>query len=81
MTEHTRDSSIAILSMRSAWDPPDDEVVAIPEPVFNRVLIDNAYEVRRWCQRLVCSEAQLRAAVAKVGNAPEAVRAEIVRLR
>ncbi|HSV20549.1 MAG TPA: DUF3606 domain-containing protein [Casimicrobiaceae bacterium] len=54
---------------------------AIPEPTLARVVIDDPYEVRRWCQRLVCTEAQLRAAVARVGPAPEAVRLEIERLR
>jgi hypothetical protein len=54
---------------------------SIPTPNVDRIEVDNAYEVRRWCQRLVCTEAQLRAAVAKVGDDPAAVRAELLRPR
>jgi len=54
---------------------------SIPTPNVDRIEVDNAYEVRRWCQRLVCTEAQLRAAVAKVGEDPAAVRAELLRPR
>ena len=54
---------------------------SIPTPSVDRIEVDNAYEVRRWCQRLVCTEAQLRAAVAKVGDDPAAVRAELLRPR
>ena len=53
----------------------------IPHPTLTRVIIDNPYEVRRWCQRLVCTESQLRAAVRRVGDAADAVRAEIERTR
>ena len=52
--------------------------VSIPTPNVDRIEVDNAYEVRRWCQRLVCTEAQLRATVAKVGEDPAAVRAELL---
>ena len=55
----------------------DDE--SIPAATFNYVLVENPYEVRRWCQRLICTEAQLRAAVAAVGQDPEAVRKELVK--
>ena len=54
---------------------------SIPTPNVDRIEVDNAYEVRRWCQRLVCTEAQLRAAVAKVGVDQAAVRAELSRPR
>jgi len=54
---------------------------SIPTPNVDRIEVDNAYEVRRWCQRLVCTEAQLRAAVAKLGDDPAAVRAELLRPR
>jgi len=54
---------------------------SIPTPNVDRIAVDNAYEVRRWCQRLVCTEAQLRAAVAKVGDDPAAVRTELLRPR
>jgi hypothetical protein len=40
----------------------------------SRVNIDDPYEVRRWCQRFVCTEAALRRAVAEVGTEPERVR-------
>ena len=53
----------------------------IPKPTLTRVLIDNPYEVRRWCQRFVCTEAQLRNVVARVGDDPEAVRRELERSR
>ena len=39
-----------------------------------RVNVDDPYEVRRWCQRFVCTEAALRLAVAEVGTHPETVR-------
>lgn len=45
-----------------------------PVALLAEVLLDNRYEVRRWCQRFICTEAQLRVAVAKVGNDPEAIR-------
>ena len=54
---------------------------SIPTPNVDRIAVDNAYEVRRWCQRLVCTEVQLRAAVAKVGDDPAAVRTELLRPR
>ena len=54
-----------------------DNNEAIPAPTLSRVLVDNPYEVRRWCQRLICTEAQLRAAVSTVGACPEAVRTEL----
>jgi len=37
-------------------------IASIPTPNVDRIEVDNAYEVRRWCQRLGCTEAQLRAA-------------------
>ena len=54
-----------------------DNNEAIAAPTLSRVLIDNPYEVRRWCQRLICTEAQLRMAVSTVGAEPDAVRAEL----
>jgi len=42
---------------------------------------DNPYEVRRWCQRFICTEKQLREAVAKVGDKPDAVKREVARWR
>lgn len=39
-----------------------------------RVNIDDPYEVRRWCQRFVCTEVALRRAVAEVGADPDRVR-------
>jgi hypothetical protein len=38
-----------------------------------RIDVGNPYDVRRWCQRFVCTEAMLRAAVGKVGADPGAV--------
>ena len=54
-----------------------DNNEAIPAPMLTQVRVDHPYEVRRWCQRLVCTEAQLRAAVAKVGTEPDAVRRQL----
>ena len=56
-----------------------DQNEPIPPANVMRVAIDNPYEVRRWCQRLVCTEAQLRAAVASVGSDPQAIRAALQR--
>jgi len=53
----------------------------IPPADHTRIAVENAYEVRRWCQRFVCTETQLRRAVEKVGNDPEAVRDEVRRQR
>ena len=39
-----------------------------------RVNVEDPYEVRRWCQRFVCTEAALRRAVAQVGPEPDRVR-------
>lgn len=51
----------------------------IPVPSLSKVLLNDRYEVRRWCQRLICTETQLRAAVAKVGDDPTAVRTALLR--
>lgn len=61
----------------SAWDTNATDSVQVPDPVLTQVLVNNRYEVRRRCQRLVCTEAQLCTAVAKVGDSPSVVRAEI----
>jgi hypothetical protein len=53
----------------------------IPAADLGRIAVENAYEVRRWCQRFVCTETQLRRAVEKVGHDPAAVKAELWRLR
>ena len=50
----------------------DQNNAGIPDPTLTRVLVDNPYEVRRWCQRLVCTEKQLREVVAEVGSSPDA---------
>jgi hypothetical protein len=50
----------------------------IPNADRSRIAVENAYEVRRWCQRFVCTETQLRRAVRKVGSDPAAVRAELL---
>ncbi|HVO88710.1 MAG TPA: DUF3606 domain-containing protein [Casimicrobiaceae bacterium] len=48
---------------------------AYPEFDPTVVNIDDPFEVRRWCQRFICTEAQLRAAVLSVGPQPDRVRA------
>jgi hypothetical protein len=60
--------------------PHDDtERDHIPAALLAEVLLENRYEVRRWCQRFICTEAQLRLAVAQVGNDPQAVRVALHR--
>jgi hypothetical protein len=54
-----------------------DNNEAIPEPILTEVVIDDPYEVRRWCQRFICTEAQLRAAVGAAGTDPAAVRSAL----
>ena len=54
-----------------------DNNESIPAPTLTRIVVQNPYEVRRWCQRFICTEAQLRDAVSSVGADPEAVRAEL----
>ena len=44
--------------------PGDTTVIRIGDP----------YEIRRWSQRLVCTEVTLREAVARVGPDPSTVR-------
>ena len=64
------------------WTHTPDDAAAdgpIPKASLTQVLLENRYEVRRWCQRFICTEAQLRIAVAKVGNAPDAIRAALHR--
>jgi hypothetical protein len=39
-----------------------------------RINVNDPFEVRRWCQRFVCTEAALRAAVIAVGTNPAKVR-------
>jgi hypothetical protein len=78
MNRDFKGSDSDILSFVSAWETNVTDSRQIPAPVLTQVLVDNRYEVRRWCQRLVCTEAQLRAAVAKVGDSPSAVRAAII---
>ena len=45
-------------------EPGDATIIRIGDP----------YEIRRWCQRLVCTEETLREAVARVGTDPSTVR-------
>jgi hypothetical protein len=46
-----------------------------------RVDISDGYEVRRWCQRLLCTESTLRQVVAVVGEDPAKVQAAVERRR
>ena len=41
------------------------------------IALSQPYEVRDWCKSLGCTEAELRAAVAAVGNSAEKVRAHL----
>jgi hypothetical protein len=63
--------------MNNDWCRPDPKAatqIKYPEPDLSTVNIDDAFEVRRWCQRFVCTESQLRAAVAQAGPDPAKVR-------
>jgi hypothetical protein len=46
-----------------------------------RVNINDGYEVRRWCQRFLCTESTLRQAVREVGEDPINVQAAVNRRR
>ena len=46
---------------------------------ISRVTMNDEQEVRYWTEALGCSKDELAAAVAKVGNSPDAVRREINR--
>ncbi len=63
------------------WTKSDaaPEHESIPPAAVTTIALDNRYEIRRWCQRFICTEAQLRTAVAKVGNDPLAVKAALLR--
>jgi len=50
----------------------DDKTKTRPQDA-SRVNIHEPYEVRYWCGKWGCSEAQLRAAVAAVGTSATAV--------
>jgi hypothetical protein len=66
--------------MWQQWYEPGEEVLpVIPPPDLSRVAVDDAYEVRRWCQRFVCTEEQLKRAVRAAGSNPTAVRAQLKR--
>lgn len=45
----------------------------------SRISMNKKHEVRYWTEALGCSEDELAAAVAKVGNSADAVRREILR--
>jgi hypothetical protein len=45
----------------------------------SRISLNEKHEVRYWIEALGCSEDELAAAVAKVGNSADAVRREILR--
>lgn len=47
----------------------------------DRVNVNEAWERAEWCKDFNCTEAELRAAVAKVGVMATAVRAEIDRMK
>ena len=51
----------------SAKKTMDKKLIALSEP----------YEVRDWCKSFRCSEAELRAAVARVGRSAAKVRAHL----
>jgi hypothetical protein len=45
----------------------------------DRISLEEDYEVRDWTRSLGCTEEELRAAVAAVGDSAEAVRAHLAR--
>ena len=62
--------------MNNDWCRMSSEAEQAEYPAADESIVNVAdrYEVRRWCQRLVCTEAQLRAAVVEVGKNPSKVR-------
>jgi hypothetical protein len=61
-------------------DKPNEAIGAQPPPQgdkesnADRINLDDPFDVRRWCQRFVCTEAALRTAVQAVGPDPLKVR-------
>lgn len=47
----------------------------------SRINVSDASEVTYWCDKLSCSQTQLRAAVKMVGQAPSKVRAHLAQRR
>jgi len=43
------------------------------QPDRSKISLSQDYEVRYWTEKFGCSEDELRKAVARVGNSPEAV--------
>ena len=64
--------------MWNDWGTDQEHEGDIPSPDMSRVAVDDPYEVRRWCQRFVCTQALLKRAVEKVGDDPAAVRAQLL---
>ena len=67
------------------WDRPEaieakDAAGRAPKHNPERVDVGDRYEVRRWCQRFLCTEATLRQAVGEDGDDPSRVQAEVKRL-
>jgi len=48
-------------------------------PDRSRVSMDDQHQVRYWMETIGCSKDELAAAVARVGNSPDAVRREVYR--
>ena len=47
------------------------------QPDRSKISLSQDYEVRYWTEKFGCSEDELRKAVARVGNSPEAVEKEL----
>ena len=54
---------------KSKTGTPDNDLINLSQP----------YEVRDWCRSLGCTETQLRAAVAAVGNSARKVREHLAK--
>jgi len=70
----------------NCWNDPNDVKDAVRaararKHDAERVDVNDAYEVRRWCQQFLCTESMLRRAVEAVGDHPGKVEAALKRLR
>jgi hypothetical protein len=63
------------VTVNNDWCKPDPNAAQLsyPDADLSMVNLSDPFEIRRWCQRFVCTESQLRAAVANAGSDPAKV--------